>query len=186
MIGIDEVGRGCWAGPLLIVAARQAAELPRGLKDSKLLTKNRREQLAADIRLCCELGEGWVSAEEIDKWGLAEAMRVGVARALKVIDADSSEQIIMDGTVNYCDAQFTHVHCQAKADNLYPIVSAASIYAKVTRDAFMAQQDLQFPEYGFGRHVGYGTKEHSEALKVHGVSSLHRLSFTPIKTLAGL
>src|SRR4051812_6898730 len=102
MIGIDEVGRGCWAGPLLVVAARVSSTLPQGLKDSKKLNKKQRENLFSYIHLSCDLGEGWVSAPEIDTLGLTGAMKLGVARALTAIQAENSEEIIMDGLINYC------------------------------------------------------------------------------------
>lgn len=183
MIGIDEVGRGCWAGPLLIVAARQRSELPVGLKDSKQLSKTQRERLRPLIEASCDIGEGWVSHGEIDQFGLSEAMKLGTRRALTALDAKLDEEIIFDGSVNYCDAIFTHVITVPRADNLYPIVSAASIVAKVKRDEFMAKAALQYPSYQFEKHVGYGTKAHIELLKEFGVSPIHRLSYKPIQAL---
>jgi ribonuclease HII len=183
IVGIDEVGRGCWAGPLLVVAAMASADLPEGLADSKLLTKKQRENLIEDIKISCEIGEGWVQPEEIDKFGLAGAMRLGVSRALIALNADFEDEIIMDGTVNYCSEEFSNVSTVIKADQLHPIVSAASIYAKVTRDAHMARIAQFYPYYGFEQHVGYGTSLHQQALKVHGVSAVHRKSFKPIQAL---
>lgn len=181
IIGIDEVGRGCWAGPLLVVAARAKVLLPEGLADSKLLSKAKRESLLDSIIETCEIGEGWVQPEEIDSVGLAGAMKLGVSRALLALGAEFHDAIIMDGTVNYCPDEFGQVETIAKADQLHPIVSAASIYAKVTRDAHMERIAQFYPFYGFEQHVGYGTALHSAALKVHGVSKLHRRSFKPIK-----
>lgn len=183
IIGIDEVGRGCWAGPLLIVAARAISDLPTGLKDSKLLSKKQRELLFYDIELSCDLGEGWVQHYEIDSIGLTNAMKLGVQRALEALGAKKSDQIIMDGAINYCDAQFSNVQCVPKADNLYPIVSAASIFAKVKRDQYMSNIAKQYPSYQFEKHVGYGTKLHAELLKQFGVSPIHRLSYKPIQVL---
>lgn len=183
MIGIDEVGRGCWAGPLLVVAARQVSALPLGLKDSKLLSKKQRENLFAEIIQTCELGEGWVYPTEIDELGLSGAMKLGVARALAAIHVTNDEEIIMDGNINYCDATFTNVQTVIKADNLYPIVSAASIYAKVLRDNEMAEQARLYAGYGFELHVGYGTKSHREALQKLGVCDLHRKSYKPVYSL---
>src|SRR4051812_8361674 len=137
VIGIDEVGRGCWAGPLLVVAARAKRALPEGLADSKLLSKQQREALLEAIVETCDLGEGWVQPEEIDRFGLAGAMKIGVSRALVALGAAFHEDIIMDGTVNYCPEDFAAVQTVAKADQSHPIVSAASIYAKVQRDAHM-------------------------------------------------
>ncbi len=181
MIGIDEVGRGCWAGPLLVVAARQVADLPPGLADSKKLSKKRRQNLLEGIQLSCQLGEGWVQPAEIDQLGLTAAMRLAVQRALAAINATNDEAIIMDGDINYCDLAFTKVSCVIAADDSYPIVSAASIYAKVTRDQAMTDLSLQFAGYGFDKHVGYGTRAHLEALQNLGVTSQHRKSYKPIQ-----
>ena len=181
MVGIDEVGRGCWAGPLLVVAARAKRTLPEGLADSKTLTKNQRESLYDAIVDSCELGEGWVQPEEIDKHGLTQAMRLGVSRALMALGVMLDEHIIMDGLINYCPADFTNVQTLAKADSLSPIVSAASIYAKVLRDKHMVRLAKFYPFYGFEKHVGYGTKLHLDTLKIHGISKIHRKSYKPIK-----
>ena len=186
MIGIDEVGRGCWAGPLLVVAARDVSALPAGLRDSKKLSKKRRESLVYDIRISCDIGEGWVTAQEIDAVGLTAAMRLGVERALAMLRAQPDEAIIMDGLINYCTPAFINVRCLAKADDDYPVVSAASIYAKVTRDKFMSELEEPYASYQFGKHVGYGTALHMEMLKLHGVSDQHRLSFAPVAKFANL
>ncbi len=181
MIGVDEVGRGCWAGPLLVVAARQVTELPVGLADSKVLSKSQREQLFTGIKASCQLGEGWVHPEEIDEHGLAAAMRLGVCRALLQLGAGFEDEIIMDGHINYCPSDFTKVQTVVKADSTHPIVSAASIYAKVTRDRHMERIAKFHPFYGFEKHVGYGTELHRSALKIHGVSAVHRKSYKPIQ-----
>ncbi len=183
MIGIDEVGRGCWAGPLLVVAARQVTELPAGLADSKKLSKKQRERLLASIEASCQLGEGWVQPAEIDQLGLTAAMRLAVKRALVAINATNDEAIIMDGDINYCDLAYTNVSCLVAADASHPIVIAASIYAKVTRDQAMADLSVEFAGYGFDKHVGYGTKAHLDALKALGVTSHHRKSYKPIQAL---
>lgn len=108
-------------------------------------------------------------------------MKIAVSRALKELKAESTEAIMMDGLVNYCPSEFINVQTVAKADQKYPIVSASSIYAKVTRDNYMAQESIKYPNYGFESHVGYGTKAHNEALKTYGVCDLHRKSFKPVK-----
>lgn len=182
-VGIDEVGRGCWAGPLLVVAARQIGELPTGLKDSKLLSRKKRESLFYDIQLTCEIGEGWVMPAEIDRLGLSESMRVATQRALEGLSAKKDETIIFDGNINYCDASFFKASAVIDADALFPVVSAASVYAKVTRDKYMAGLPERYGNYEFARHVGYGTKLHLELLKKFGVSDMHRRSFAPVKAL---
>ena len=187
MIGIDEVGRGCWAGPMLVVAAREISQLPAGLKDSKKLTKRQRHNLQAGIKLSCKLGEGWVSAKEIDALGLTAATRLGVKRALEALNASPKEQIIMDGTINYVPDTYLNVRCVARADDTYPIVSAAAIYAKVTRDNYMSViAHKSFPLYRFDSHVGYGTALHQAVLELYGVSEIHRLSYKPVKLVKEL
>ncbi len=186
MIGVDEVGRGAWAGPLLVVAARQIGRLPDGLTDSKLLSKARRQQLQAELLKSCAMGEGWVSAEEIDLLKLSQALRLGISRALKALNALPIEEIILDGSTNYVDDKYVNASCQVKADRLVPIVSAASIHAKVTRDKFMSSLAKSHPKYGFEAHVGYGTKAHTEALIKNGIlPGIHRKSFRPVGLLAG-
>lgn len=183
VIGIDEVGRGCWAGPLLVVAARNRVKLPDGLRDSKKVSRLVRSQLKELIDKYCDIGEGWVMPLEIDHLGLSEAMRLGTERALAAIEAREDETIIFDGHINYCDEKFIRSSAVIKADDMFPIVSAASIYAKVVRDKYMAELPERYAIYEFDRHVGYGTKLHSELLKKHGVSDMHRRSFKPIKEL---
>jgi ribonuclease HII len=182
-IGIDEVGRGSWAGPLLVVAARQVAKLPDGLADSKQLSRQRRQALMPAIIESCHLGEGWVEAAEIDRLGLAAAMRLGVTRALTALRALEEEPIVMDGPVNYCDSKYTNVRCVVGADASFPIVSAASIYAKQLRDAHMVQQAELFADYGFASNVGYGTKAHLLALRQLGPCRLHRRSYKPVQAI---
>ncbi len=183
MIGIDEVGRGCWAGPLLIVAARGVKPIPEGVKDSKVLSKLRRYQMYRLILETCEFGEGWVAPGEIDRIGLTEAMRLGTERALAALDTKPDEKIIFDGNINYCSPQYFKASAVIDADALFPIVSAASIYAKVTRDKYMSELPERYKVFEFDKHVGYGTKLHSEMLKKYGVSDIHRRSFAPVKAL---
>lgn len=186
LIGIDEVGRGCWAGPLLVVAVRATNTLPSGLTDSKKLSKARRETLAYKLKDVCAVGEGWVTSSEIDELGLTAAMCLGVARALQAIEAHYNERIIIDGSYNYCSPEFGNVSCIVKADGSVPEVSAASIIAKVMRDAYMVDKSVEFPEYGFESHVGYGTSAHLSALKLHGLTDIHRKSFKPIQKLMSI
>jgi len=181
VVGIDEVGRGSWAGPLLVVAAQATTRLPKGLADSKTLTKNKREQLYEQIIETCQFGEGWVKPEEIDEFGLAGAMRIAVSRALIMLAPSFKTKIIMDGKVNYCPKEYKNVECLAGADSLKPIVSAASIIAKVKRDRHMTEISRFYPNYQFEKHFGYGTTVHLEAINTYGVCMIHRKSFKPIK-----
>lgn len=182
-IGIDEVGRGCWAGPMLVVAARPRTKLPDGLRDSKQVAAKVRSQLKGMIERACDIGEGWVMPSEIDHLGLTEATRLGVARALEQLGASKGETIIVDGHINFCDESYVKSSAVIGADSLFPVVSAASIYAKVTRDTYMSELPARYDVYEFDRHVGYGTKLHKDMLKKHGVSDIHRKSYAPIKKL---
>lgn len=175
MIGVDEVGRGAWAGPLLVCAARLHATVD-GLRDSKKLTAKRREQLSSEIIANADIGYGWVGAEDIDLIGLSAALKLATQRALESISPEADEEIIIDGTINFAP-QYSAVVTAVKADDTYPCVSAASIVAKVARDAYMNRLGEDIPAYGFGAHVGYGTKGHSLAIQRHGLTAEHRKSF---------
>lgn len=182
IIGIDEVGRGAWAGPLLVGAVALDGSVVEGLTDSKKLTKKRREVLAHELkRSGARVGLGWVSARDIDRIGMSEALKLAARRALQRIDGNDIEQIIIDGTIRLIDDP--RVTTLKQADLIIPAVSAASIMAKVARDAYMAQMDVALPGYGFTGHVGYGTAAHQQALKDVGPSPIHRMSFAPLKDL---
>ncbi len=175
MIGVDEVGRGAWAGPLLVCAAR-LNENVEGLRDSKKLSKKQRERLNAAILLSADIGYGWVPAEELDAIGLSSALKLATMRALEAVTPRDGEEIIIDGSVNFAP-QYAHVTVAVKADDTYPCVSAASIAAKVARDGYMLDLDRKFPEYSFGSNVGYGTRAHAEAISAYGLCLEHRKSF---------
>lgn len=182
MIGVDEVGRGCIAGPLLVVAARENGTLPEDLRDSKLMSRNQRLQMINLLSICCDFGEGWVMPDEIDNHGLAQSMRLGVDRALISLGALSVDEVILDGHVNYLPKKFINFQCLVDADALVPIVSAASVYAKVTRDTFMIELANKHAGYGFENHMGYFTAKHKLALKTLGpIKNIHRMSFQPLK-----
>lgn len=185
IVGIDEVGRGPWAGPLVVGAVVLAGATIDGLTDSKKLSKRRREALAAEILASnASVGLGWVHAAELDKLGLSRSLVEATKRALTQIRVPYHE-IIIDGTVNFLadTDKGAYVTTMKKADLLIPSVSAASIVAKVARDEFMASQDELYPEYGFASHVGYGTAAHRQALETYGATPLHRLSFGPLASL---
>lgn len=180
-VGIDEVGRGCWAGPVVAGAVILGNPIA-GLADSKLLSKKQRERLSADIQAqAIAIGLGWVSPAEIDEIGLTAAVGLAMRRALEPITIDYDE-IIIDGNFNFLPHE-PKVKTIIKADNSVPAVSAASIAAKVARDNYMAEIAGSYPDYGFERHVGYGTALHLAKLKLHGISDLHRRSFKPIRAL---
>lgn len=186
ILGIDEVGRGPWAGPLVI----GAVVLPdtftlEGLTDSKKLSAKRRTELDVLIReQALGWGLGWVFPKELDEVGLPESLRRATIRAVEAVKAPYHE-IIIDGTINFLKetSKGSYVTTLAKADLLIPAVSAASIIAKVARDTYMEEQDVVYPGYGFASHVGYGTAKHQAALNEYGVTELHRTSFAPIAKL---
>jgi ribonuclease HII len=179
--GIDEVGRGCWAGPLLAGAVVLNQPI-NGLKDSKQLSRQQRERLAAEIRLMAPaIGVGWVTAAEVDDIGLTAAVGLAMQRALAQITVPYDE-VIIDGNFNFLPEN-AKAKTLVRADATIPAVSAASIIAKVARDQYMAEIAGQYPDYGFERHVGYGTALHLQRLKLHGVSDLHRRSFKPVQAL---
>jgi ribonuclease HII len=183
-VGIDEVGRGCWAGPLVAGAVALKAPIP-GLKDSKKLSKSQRDKLAVVIHAeALAVGIGWVSAGELDAVGLTEAVRLAMERALQQIEI-AYDEVIIDGNINYFP---DNVKARAiiKADDTVPAVSAASIVAKVARDNYMSELGAPYDRYGFEKHVGYGTALHLERLKLHGISDIHRRSFKPIKAIEQL
>ena len=189
ILGIDEVGRGPWAGPLVVGAVILGGVEIDGLDDSKKLTKKHREALDGVIReQATAWALGWVSARELDDVGMSQALRLATRRAVKQVQAQCKEknlafdEIIIDGTVNFLadTALERYVTVMAKADGLIPSVSAASIIAKVARDQFMAEQDAVYPGYGFASNVGYGVAKHRAAIERLGVTPLHRLSFAPL------
>ncbi len=186
ILGIDEAGRGPWAGPLVVGAVVLGTAQIEGLDDSKKLSKKRREQLyELIIERANATATGWVSAEELDSIGMSEALRLATRRAVEQIQA-SYHEIIIDGTVNFLagTAKGRYVTTLAKADSLIGAVSAASIIAKVARDRYMTEQDALYPVYGFARHAGYGTAAHRQAIDEFGVTLLHRLSFAPLQGYA--
>jgi ribonuclease HII len=178
ILGIDEVGRGAWAGPMVVGAVVLGDATIDGLTDSKKLTKRMRERLAVEIRQkAAGVGLGWVSARVIDEIGLSAALKLAARRAIADVSC-AYDEIIIDGTIRLIDDD--RVTLLKKADLLIPAVSAASIVAKVSRDTYMAGLDALFDGYSFASHVGYGTAAHLTAIQTQGVLALHRQSFAPI------
>ncbi|MBP9738257.1 ribonuclease HII [Candidatus Saccharibacteria bacterium] len=184
IIGIDEVGRGCWAGPLLAAAVglEEGLQVP-GLRDSKKLTAKKRLLLVGQIQSATSsIGVGWVWPKEINKIGLTESVRLAMQRAVDQIDLADS-QVIIDGNYNYLP-DVPNSSFLIQADDRVQAVAAASVIAKVLRDTYMKKLSETHPGYGFEKHVGYGTKLHQEALLKFGVlQSIHRLNYKPIKKL---
>ena len=179
-VGIDEVGRGAWAGP--IVAA--AVILPFGIEivgvnDSKKLSPARRRAIDRDIRRqAMSIGIGWVHAAEVDEIGLSAAIIQSGIRAINSLDR-SYDLILLDGSDNYLSKTHRSV-ALVKADSLLPQVAAASIVAKVAHDRYMERFDSRDSRHNFSSHKGYGTAAHIKALDDHGITKHHRLSYKPI------
>jgi ribonuclease HII len=183
LVGIDEVGRGCWAGPLVAGAAIIHTPIP-GLNDSKLLSKKRRDELTLIIQARAEVSLGWVTPAEVDFLGLTEAVRLAMQRAIDGL-ATPYEVVIIDGNYNYL-SHISGTQAIIKADGSVPAVSAASIVAKVARDTYMEQLEEKYNPWQFARHVGYGTALHKSLIAEHGICDLHRKSYKPIKQAMAL
>lgn len=182
--GIDEVGRGAWAGPLVAAAVVLGCKI-QGLDDSKKLNAKNRKRLAVEIHENAHsVGIGWVEPQEIDKLGLTHAVTLAMYRAVTLIGYNFTE-IVIDGNYNFF-SNLNDIGCHeistiVGADGTVPEVSAASIVAKVARDTYMAEQDEHYPSYNFAKNVGYGTHEHALALDLYGITPLHRKSFKPVQ-----
>ncbi|MEA3340602.1 MAG: ribonuclease HII [Chloroflexota bacterium] len=181
--GIDEAGRGSWAGPVCAAAVVLPLNLPNltdlltGVRDSKLLSPARREALLPLIQETAEaVGVGWGSPAEVDEIGIAPATRQAMARAVAGLDGQVDALLIDYVRLPELDLP---QHSLPKADVHCLSVAAASIVAKVTRDRLMIALDADFPGYGFARHKGYGTRQHREALARLGPSPIHRMSWRP-------
>jgi len=186
ILGIDEVGRGPWAGPLVVGACVLREEIA-GLTDSKKLSAKRREELNELIVSTADFGLGWVDSVELDKIGLAAALRKATIEAVRQIRGSYAE-IVIDGTVIFLaeTGKGRYVTVLKKADLLIPAVSAAAIVAKVARDRYMMELAARYPEYGFAQHVGYGTQGHRQALREYGPCPEHRKSFRPVSAMIAM
>jgi ribonuclease HII len=187
IIGVDEVGRGCLAGPVVAGAVVLKRAIP-GLKDSKKLTRTQREAFDVVIRKrALAVGLGWVAPDELDAVGLTEAVRRAMQRAVVEVMAQNPacDEIIIDGNYNFLKelTGVPPIRCIIKADDTVPAVSAASIVAKVARDNYMRSIAKEYPGYGFEAHVGYATLAHRLALETLGTCALHRQSFAPIRAI---
>ncbi len=178
--GIDEVGRGAWAGPVSVGIAVGDAQaltlLPKGVRDSKMLSPTRREQLFPDIALAVSAyAVGHASAGECDALGMTKAQALATKRAFGEL-AVTPEAVIIDGIVNFTD--FDRMVLLPGADRLSLLVAAASVLAKVTRDRMMVGLDANFPGYNFARNKGYPSPEHLEGLADLGMADIHRKSWS--------
>ncbi|MHB1330526.1 MAG: ribonuclease HII [Minisyncoccota bacterium] len=186
IVGIDEAGRGPLAGPVAVGGVRIKESFEKkffkGIKDSKQLTHEERELWFALAQEGKKRGEldfavALISERIIDKHGIAYAIRLGIKRVLKSLDISSADsQIFLDGGIKAPD-EFKHQKTVIRGDEKIPVISLASICAKVVRDRRMMKLSLKYPEYEFDLHKGYGTFIHREAIKKYGPIELHRKSF---------
>lgn len=224
IIGIDEAGRGPWAGPVVVwgflVQKEKSGQIfwqLVKLDDSKKLTEKEREGLFHDIERLqfeqeCQYTFAYRDAHMIDELGIREANRQSmqdvILSLLQFVSQEDAVEIWVDGCDNYRfdlletigyhfakkarqkkqpaienENKRIQIRYQIGWDGIIPAISAASIVAKVVRDRMMCEFHEDFPEYGFGEHKGYGTKQHQQALLNHGITSIHRKSYAPVKRL---
>ena len=180
--GVDEAGRGPWAGPVSAGAVILSAEnIPEGIDDSKVLTAERREALAIDIKRCAVAwGVGFASPEEIEELNILQATCLAMCRAIEALSVQPKAALV-DGNYRFrlpCD-----VETAVGGDGLSLSIAAASILAKTARDEIMIAMDVRYPGYGFASHKGYNAPIHQAALKAMGPCAIHRRSWAPIKAL---
>ena len=182
--GLDEAGRGAWAGPVVAAAVvlppdrDDLADLLSGVRDSKVMTRRQRETWATSIcELALAVGVGETPADQVDSIGLIAATRAAMRAALAAL-SPAPDHLLIDHLrltgVTTPQTPLTH------GDALALSIAAASVIAKVTRDQRMAELDAAYPGYGFALHKGYGTALHRDALAAHGPSPIHRLTYAPI------
>lgn len=184
--GIDEAGRGAWAGPVVAAAVMLPDDLQIikklcGVRDSKQMTARQRDLWVNRIK---ELATAWsvgsASNVEIDEMGILPATRVAMIRAIEGLSIQP-QQLLIDG-VKLTEVAIPQTSL-IKGDVHVLSIAAASVVAKTTRDAMLVEFDGQYHDYGFARHKGYGTRVHREQLQAHGSSAIHRFSYSPIRNL---
>ena len=178
--GVDEVGRGALAGPVVAAAVilDPSRPLPEGLDDSKKLTPRQRERIADEVlSMAVAFAVGQVEPEDIDRLNISRASRLAMTEALKQLDP-CADYLLIDAV------QLRELELPQKAiirgDSVSASIAAASVIAKTYRDALMRSFHEVYPQYNFARHVGYSTREHLAALREHGPCAIHRKSFHPV------
>ncbi len=190
--GIDEAGRGALAGPVVSAAVvfKEGFDII-GLEDSKKLTPKERNELSIEIKeFALAYGIGYAWQRQIDKVNILQATLISMARAVQSLTLSFKKYpslLYIDGLQTIPEVYFKlfakdvitlpKQKAIVEGDSLVPVISAASVLAKVQRDALMTKLSQRYPDYNFAKHMGYGSKEHREALKKYGASSLHRFTF---------
>jgi len=187
--GLDEAGRGAWAGPVAaaaVVLPGGRQDLPRilsGVRDSKQMTAAQRTRWAGVIRAeAAACGVGFASREEIDCLGILRATRLAMGRALESLTLQTDYLLLDAVLLRERDCGQTAL---IRGDGLSLSIAAASILAKTSRDQLMIEMEKEYPGYGFSRHKGYGTLFHRQALRGMGACEIHRRSFRPVKEILG-
>jgi ribonuclease HII len=175
--GVDEVGRGCLAGPVVAAACilDPSKPLPSEIDDSKKLTKQQRDEIAIQLREeCVSFAVGRIEADEIDRINILEATKKAMLAAIGSL-APAADFLLIDA-LNLKQSPLPQ-KAIIKGDSISASIAAASILAKTFRDKLMADYDSEYPQYGFAGHVGYGTAAHLDAIRKHGACPLHRKTF---------
>lgn len=179
IVAIDEVGRGPWAGPVMAAAAiLDPSRIPQGINDSKKLSSAKRESLAAAILDTARVEIGIASVQEIDMLNILGATHLAMTRAYEALGVNADIALI-DG--NRAPKLSCPTQCVVRGDSISLSIAAASIVAKVARDRLMAELAREFPGYGWETNAGYGTAEHQQGMRLYGVTSHHRRSFSPVR-----
>lgn len=180
--GVDEVGRGPLAGPVTAAAViLDPDNIPDGLNDSKKLTAKKRAALYDQLIACADVSIADATVAEIDEHNILRASHIAMVRAIEGLDA-KADYALIDGNQTPRGLRLKS-ETLIKGDSLSQSIAAASIVAKVWRDRLMVTLSQQYPHYGWATNAGYGTKEHQEGLKRHGVTPHHRRSFAPIHNI---
>ncbi len=182
--GLDEVGRGSFAGPVVVGAVifPKNSQIPQGIADSKLLKPRQREKLATQIKecsICWSIGE--ISVSSINKVGIGKATQMAFRKAVKTLSIKADFVLIDAFYIKHLNRK--RQKAVKMGDTICASISAASIIAKVYRDKLMKKLSKKYPKYGFAKHKGYGTKFHQEAIKKYGLTRIHRRSFNLQKFL---
>jgi len=209
MIGVDEAGRGSWAGPLVATASwlgfKDYKYLHKEINDSKKLKTNKRKEIILSLNNSVKYCSSISSEREIDFYGLTYANTMAMTRSIfsllellsdYIIDKNIGFKIFIDGKykpkfldfnklfkIKKFNLNSNHIIPLVKGDSKSKTIALASIIAKETRDNIMREYSLRYPNYSFDKHFGYGTAKHKEAILKHGILELHRRSFKPISTI---
>ncbi|MGR3341766.1 MAG: ribonuclease HII [Paracoccaceae bacterium] len=182
VVGVDEVGRGPVAGPVVAAAVRlNPDEIPDGLNDSKILSRQRRQLIAPLLWQVADVAVAQATVHEVETLNILQASLLAMERAVAALP-NAADHILVDGN-RTPDGLQSRARSIVKGDALSLSIAAASIVAKVWRDALMVDLAQQHPGYGWERNAGYLTKEHHLALQIHGVTPHHRRSFKPIHNI---